>query len=152
MECSLRIYLKNNMTEQPKLITGGISVDDRGFVSFVNDFSFVGVKRFYTVENHEKGFIRAWHGHRKESKYVYVACGSVRIGAVCLSTHEIHTYYLSAIKPCILFIPAGYANGFQSLTETTKIMFFSTSTLEESLDDDERYPFDTWNIWKKDYR
>ena len=53
-----------------ELINGGIAVDDRGQLSFVNDFDFKDVKRFYMVENHEKGFIRAWHGHKKDVKYV----------------------------------------------------------------------------------
>ena len=43
---------------------GGVAVDDRGEVGFVNDFTFSGVKRFYTVANHSDGFVRAWHGHR----------------------------------------------------------------------------------------
>ena len=37
---------------------------------FVNDFNFENVKRFYQVENHRQGFIRAWHGHKKEGKYI----------------------------------------------------------------------------------
>ena len=45
---------------------GGIAVDDRGQLRFVNDFNFANVKRFYQVENHRQGFIRAWHGHKKK--------------------------------------------------------------------------------------
>ena len=71
---------KNNI----KLIDGGLAVDDRGTVRFVNDFDFNGVKRFYQVENHQKGFIRAWHGHKKESKYVYVSSGTALVGVVDL--------------------------------------------------------------------
>ena len=52
---------------------GGLFSDDRGHLRFVNDFNFEGVKRFYQVENHSKNFIRAWHGHEKEGKYVYVS-------------------------------------------------------------------------------
>ena len=33
----------------PRLYSGGISVDDRGSLSFVNDFDFAGIKRFYLV-------------------------------------------------------------------------------------------------------
>ena len=62
--------------EEPKIISGGLAVDDRGVVSFINDFNFSNVKRFYQVENHRQGFIRAWHGHKKEGKYVYVCQGS----------------------------------------------------------------------------
>jgi hypothetical protein len=32
--------------EETKVLNGGLAVDDRGSVSFVNDFNFEGVKRF----------------------------------------------------------------------------------------------------------
>ena len=66
----------------PKVINGGVAVDDRGSVTFVNDFDFSGVKRFYQVQNHRRGFIRAWHGHKKEAKYVYVPRGTALIGTI----------------------------------------------------------------------
>jgi len=132
---------------------GGIAVDDRGSVRFVNDFDFANVKRFYQVENHERGFIRAWHGHNKESKYVYVAQGSALIGAVYMNgTEDPERHVLSSNSPHVLFIPAGYANGFKTLEENTIVMYFSTSTLQESLGDDIRFPYDKWNIWNIEYR
>jgi dTDP-4-dehydrorhamnose 3,5-epimerase len=135
-----------------KLINGGVSVDDRGSVRFVNDFNFNGVKRFYQVETHSKGFIRAWHGHKKEGKYVYVVNGSALVGIVNMETEEVNKFVLSSQTPKVLWIPPGYFNGFKSLEEGTKIIFFSTSTLEESLGDDIRMPHDKWDIWSEDYR
>ena len=59
-----------------------------------------------------------------------------------------HRYVLSALKPSVLHIPAGYANGFKSLTADTKLMFFSTSILEESQGDDVRWPADYFgDVW-----
>lgn len=135
-----------------KILNGGISVDDRGSVRFVNDFNFEGVKRFYQVENHSKGFIRAWHGHKKEGKYVYVANGSALIGVVNMETENVSKFVLSDKSPKVLWIPEGNFNGFKSLEENTKIIFFSTSTLEESLGDDIREDHDKWNIWEEEYR
>ena len=135
-----------------KLMLGGIAVDDRGSVRFVNDFQFDGVKRFYQVENHRSGFIRAWHGHKKEGKYVYVANGTALIGVVNMNTEEISKYVLSYKSPKILWIPPGNYNGFKTLEENTKIIFFSTTTLEESLNDDIRQEFDKWDIWEENYR
>ena len=40
------------------------------------------------------------------------------------------------------------ANGFMNLTKDSSIIVFSDKTLEESLDDDIRYPYDKWDIWK----
>jgi len=133
-------------------LSGGVFADDRGFLRFVNDFDFSKVKRFYQVENHKKGFIRAWHGHHKEGKYVYVAKGTALVGAVNLETEEIEKFTLSAQTPSILYIPPGYANGFKNLETDTIIMFFSTSTMEETKGDDVRFKWDKWNIWEEDFR
>jgi len=127
------------MIEQFK---GGIAVDDRGLVKFVNDFDFKNVKRFYQVENHEKGFIRAWHGHKKEGKYIYVPRGSVMIGVANLDTEEPKSYVLSDQTPRVLYVPPNHANGFMNLTDDAIIIFFSTSTMEETNGDDYRFP---WN-------
>jgi dTDP-4-dehydrorhamnose 3,5-epimerase-like enzyme len=138
--------------KETKILNGGIAVDDRGSVRFVNDFNFEGVKRFYQVENHRRGFIRAWHGHKKEGKYVYVPNGSALVGVVNMETEEVLKFVLSDKSPKILWIPPGYYNGFKSLEENTKILFFSTSTLEESVGDDIREEHNRWNIWEEDYR
>ena len=145
------------MKQEVILIEGGISVDDRGSLRFANDFNFEGVKRFYQVENHRRGFIRAWHGHRNEGKYVWVASGTALIGVVPLDTKDgdmekVKKFVLSDKKPNILWIPAGNYNGFMSLEENTKIMFFSTSTLEESKNDDIRKEYYTWDIWNENFR
>ena len=145
---------------EPKIINGGVATDDRGSVRFVNDFNFDGVKRFYQVQNHRAGFIRAWHGHHKEGKYVYVAKGTAIIGAVPIDMMieknidqtKVFKTVLSSNNPKVLFIPAGHANGFKSLEEGTIVQFFSTSTLEESLGDDIRFDFDLVDLWKEEYR
>lgn len=137
-----------------KTYTGGVAVDDRGTVSFVNDFNFAGVKRFYQVENHRKGFIRAWHGHEREAKYVYVASGTILLGLINMYNHEKTKHILSARKPQVLYIPPGYYNGFKNLEDDTKVIFFSTSTIEEAKDDDIRQRYDNWpwDIWDEEYR
>ena len=142
-------------TAVPQLLEGGLAVDDRGAVGFVNDFDFAGVKRFYTVTNHRAGFVRAWHAHRHEAKYVTVLRGAAIIGAVKIDDWEnpsrdgkVYRYILSSPKPAVVYIPAGYANGFMSLTEDTILVFFSTVALEESRGDDVRYDARYWNIWQ----
>ena len=137
---------------EPTLIKGGLAVDDRGSLRFINDFKFEGVKRFYLVENHKVDFVRAWHGHKKEGKYVYVTSGSALVGVVNMETEEVSKFVLSDKSPKVLWIPPGNYNGFKSLEENTKIIFFSTSTLEESLGDDIREEHNRWNIWEEDYR
>ncbi|SVC85370.1 uncharacterized protein METZ01_LOCUS338224 [marine metagenome] len=138
----------------PVLTEGSLSVDDRGEVGFVNEFDMHSVRRFYTVCNHRAGLVRAWHAHKKEKKFVTVVNGAAIVAAVCIDNWQnpskdlhVYRYVLSAKKPTVLFIPNGYANGFMTLTEDTKLMFFSTATLEESKEDDIRYDADYWKPW-----
>ena len=145
--------------EETKLLDGGISVDDRGSVSYVNNFDFINVKRFYLVENHKKGFIRAWHAHKNESKYVLVVEGSALVGTLPIDNWEkpsknikVKRYVLSEKSPSILYIPKGYANGFMTLTGKCKVIFFSSSSLSDSMDDDYRFDPYYWNPWDIEQR
>ena len=160
----MEIILKNYM-ENIKTIIGAMATDDRGTVRFVNEFDFQNVKRFYQVQNHQPGFIRAWHAHKKEGKYVYVAKGTALVGAVplehmldlkenkcSLDNKLVFKTVISSNNPKVVFIPAGHANGFKSLESDTIIQFFSTSGLQDSLNDDIRFDYDLVNIWKEDYR
>lgn len=151
--------MKEKRHQSLRLFKGGISIDDRGEVGFVNDFDFAGVRRFYTVTNFKKGFVRAWHGHRKETKYFTVVRGVALICGVEVDDWKspskdlkIHRFVLSEKTPSVLCLPAGYANGAMSLTEDCMMVVFSTSTLDESLSDDVRFPPRYWNPWDVEER
>jgi dTDP-4-dehydrorhamnose 3,5-epimerase len=144
-----------------QLIKGGIAIDDRGSLHFANDFNFYGIKRFYQVQNFSTSTIRAFHGHLKEAKYVYVTKGSAIVATVKLDNIEspskdqkVNRFILSDKNPQILFIPPKHANGFRSLEDDTRIIFFSTSSLEESKGDDYRFPIDYWGdeVWEVENR
>jgi len=144
---------------EPRLIRGALAADDRGEVVFVNDFDFAGVKRFYMVSNHAAGFVRAWHAHRREAKYVTVVQGTMLIACVQIDDWDqpspdlpVQRFVLSAKTPAVLYIPPGYANGNMSLTADAKAIFFSTSSLEESKGDDIRYDARLWNPWPVEER
>ncbi len=146
-----------NFFEKPKLIKGGIAVDERGQVTFANDFDFKGVKRFYLAENFSCATIRGFHGHLKEAKYGLAVSGTALV-VVARMDHlekpsqksEVQRFILSARKPEILYIPAGYANGIRALEENTKVIFFSTTSMEEAKEDDFRFPYDYWgkDVWE----
>jgi len=144
-----------------KVLEGGLAVDDRGAVRFVNDFNFNKVVRFYQVENFDNKTIRAFHGHFKEAKYVYVANGSALICLVKLTDKKqpskrvkVNRFVLSSKKPKILYVPPGHANGFRVLENNTQILFFSTKSLKQTQQDDYRFPYDYWgkSIWKVENR
>jgi dTDP-4-dehydrorhamnose 3,5-epimerase-like enzyme len=139
----------------PEKIEGNIFIDERGYITYNNNFRLDQFKRFYIVESHIRGQIRAWHGHEFEIKGAMVLQGAVRLCTTKLTEFnnpsidsKIDSFCLSNIKNEIVVIPGGYANGFQALTDNAKIMFFSSSTISESQGDDYRYPFDYWNPWE----
>ena len=55
---------------RPKIILGNRIFDNRGSVRFNNKLLFKNIKRFYTVHNYNNNFIRAWHGHFNEEKFI----------------------------------------------------------------------------------
>jgi len=149
--------------KKPDIIIGGCSVDDRGFVRHINDFDFKGIKRFYVVENHRPGFVRAWHGHKYESKWALVVEGSVYFKVAKVSDFSNpdqitvgHHFTFNHNLPTILFIPAGWAHGYKTLTDKAKIIFFSDKTLEQSQKDDFRWQWNYFNVgghkWEEDFR
>lgn len=131
--------------DKPTLIEGGRFYDDRGSVSFVNDFDFQGVKRFYQVYNFQANFVRAWHGHKCEGKYITVTKGAAIIAAAPIGLldgpdNEFTRVILTEHKPSVLWVPPGYVNGSKSLVADTIITYYSTATLDESKVDDFRHP------------
>ena len=142
-----------------KILNGGIAVDDRGSLRFVNDFDFKDVKRFYQVENHRQGFIRAWHGHKLESKLIYMSKGSGIVAAVLMSdtvapdkAAPVYRFPIDSESHTAIYIPAGYANGLMSLTVDAEFTVISSASLEESKGDDYRFPFDYWGAWDIEQR
>jgi dTDP-4-dehydrorhamnose 3,5-epimerase len=141
------------------LVEGGLAIDDRGSLAFVNDFDLGPARRFYIVRNHQRGFVRAWHAHREERKFITVVEGSVLLCCVRVDDWDepsrdlpISRYVLSALKPGVLAIPGGFAHGFMTLTEGAAVMVFSSRTLEESLGDDVRFPARHWDPWQTEER
>ena len=72
------------MAQNPKLIKVNVSPDDRGEITHCNDFNFLkkDLKRFYKIENHKLNFIRAWHAHKNEQKYILILSGSLKVSLV----------------------------------------------------------------------
>ena len=127
----------------PKIIEGNRIFDNRGSLRFSNNLNFKSLKRLYIVHNYSKNFVRAWHGHKKEEKYICCIKGTFQISAVKLDNlkkpnkkNKIFTYYLNENNNNFVYVPKGFANGSMSLEENSKLLIFSTLTIEESLKDD----------------
>ncbi|MBP4137815.1 WxcM-like domain-containing protein [Flavobacterium geliluteum] len=137
----------------PKIIQGGNFSDHRGTISYVNDFSFKDIERFYIISNSDENPIRAWQGHKLDAKNFYCLNGSFKIHFIKLDNWDhpskdlrIETIFVSASESKIVHIPAGYANAIQSLEKDSKLISFSTLPLANVKEDDVRYESDYWKI------
>jgi dTDP-4-dehydrorhamnose 3,5-epimerase len=138
---------------KPKVIQGGNFADHRGSISFVNDFNFSDIERFYIISNSNENPLRAWQGHKLDAKNFYCLTGSFKIHFIKIDDWEnpskdliIETVLVSESDSKIVHIPAGYANAVESLEENSKLMSFSTLPLTKVSEDDVRYPSDYWRI------
>lgn len=143
------------MFEKPEIIKGGSFSDERGSLRFVNDFHFHDVKRFYIIKHPDTSFIRAWQGHQFEKKYFYPVTGSFLVAWVKIddfrnpSKNLIPEFHIiSASSSEIISIPKGYANGLKAMEPNSEILIFSNMSLEESLDENIRFPADWWMDWQ----
>jgi len=139
----------------PHLYKGEISVDDRGELGYINHLDLTKIKRFYTVKNHTIEVIRAWHGHLKEEKYIMPLSGAALVAFVAMKpsrtadngyilyptspNKDYGTFALNSTVPQVLYIPAGFAHGIKFLTPDTRLMIWSTASIEESKNDDYRF-------------
>jgi len=137
----------------PKLIAGGNFSDHRGTLSYVNDFSFKDIERFYIINNSDAHPVRAWQGHKLDAKNFYCLSGSFNIHFVKIDDWDnpskdltIETVTLAATESNMLHVPAGYANAIQSLEPDSKLISFSTLPLSNVTEDDVRYEANYWII------
>jgi len=136
--------------DKPQFIELALHEDDRGSVHCILDrIGDFGIRRLYMVENFSRGQVRAWHGHLRGDTYLHCVVGAVKCGGLNLSNvDECITGILSARRPRLFKVPAGWANGAESLTDNTKLLVLSTLTFEEAKQDDGRLPWDiTSGIW-----
>lgn len=138
----------------PQIIQGGTHEDARGRLIFFNDFDMTTIKRLYVIEHPHIETVRAWQGHKKEEKWFYVITGGFKVALVepddwenPSENLEAEEYILKAEDNRILYIPGGRANGFKALFPGSKMMVFSSFTVEESSNDNYRFDKALWYDW-----
>ena len=141
------------LTTNPIVINGGRHEDNRGKLIYFNLLDIKSVKRFYSIHIFDTETIRAWQGHKKESKWFYVTAGTFKIVLVKiddwinpsgnLNTKE---FILNINDDKVLIVPGGFATGLKALEKESKLMVFSDFTLEESLNDNFRFDKNLWHI------
>ncbi len=135
------------------IIKGNSFTDARGTINFVNDFHFEGIKRFYSITHPDISVIRAWQGHKTETKYFFVTKGQFLICWVEIDNWDnprkdlkVNKEILRADHSQILSIAAGHANGFKALEPGSTLLIFSDLDLEESSKDLYRFESNYWKI------
>lgn len=140
----------------PQLLEGGIYTDERGELSYVNDFDLENVKRVYVIKHPDKKIVRAWQGHQQEHKYFKCLKGSFVLAWKKIDDFSNPTdnnapnfTILKKEENKVLSIPPGYANGLKALEDDSEIMVFSDHYLNESLDDKIRFDKKLWFDWSQ---
>lgn len=141
---------------EPTLIKGNQFADHRGSVSFVNNFHFPNVKRFYTIHHPEREIVRAWQGHKIEEKFFYVTQGAFVIAYVAINdwgnpSKDLVPEYLvlRTVEPAVLYLPPGYANGIKAIENNSTLISFSTLLLADAQQDDYRFDTGNWLDWSQ---
>lgn len=136
------------------IFNGNLFEDDRGRLTFFNDFPMDSIKRMYQIHHESINVIRAWQGHKIENKFFYVLEGEFLIAKVAIDDFNAPSIdlipeitKLSSQSPQILHVPNGYANGFKALTPNSRLLIFSDLDLQESKNDDYRFTSDLWFDW-----
>jgi len=128
-------------------IVGGYHTDSRGLLRFVNEFDMKQIRRMYIIEP-KFGQIRAWQGHKKEQKWFFVLEGSFLIQKVSMQVPEHRSKMIVLAEDNrVVHIDSGNYNGFEALTEGSKMLVFSDYTIDEAASDDFRMSMEelAWN-------
>lgn len=141
---------------KPQLLKGQKYIDDRGIITFANNFDLSPIKRFYTIIHPNIKTVRAWQGHERESKWFRCISGSFVV-----AWKEIDDFkypkdlpgpeytILKEDEPSVLYIPPGYANGLKALIDNSEIMVFTDYNLRDSMDEKIIFDKDLWLDWNQ---
>lgn len=132
----------------PQLIEGKKHQDERGSITFNNDFDATQIKRIYTIENHTAHFIRGWQGHKVEQRWFACMKGSFEISVIEVDDFSnpsqevvIKKHTLTDEVLTYLQVPAGCVTAIQSLVKESKLLVLSDFKLGE-VNDEYRFPLD----------
>ncbi|MFD1062567.1 WxcM-like domain-containing protein [Winogradskyella litorisediminis] len=140
--------------QQPTLIKGGVFKDQRGKLDFFNDFDAKQIKRIYFTTHFDTKVIRAWQGHKVESRWFVCTNGSFQIKLVEIDNWQnpsnnlpIKEFKLSANSKQILHIPNGFVNGFRALEDNSQLMIMANYEFGEIENDEVRFNYNKWTTW-----
>ena len=132
----------------PTLLTGAIHGDERGRLSYNNNFDLSLVRRVYFIENENTSIIRKWQGHKIEQRWFSAVTGSFKILLIKIDNWEqpakglkAQEYVIKSDTFDILHIPKGYVSSIQALEKPSKLMVMADYLFGE-IKDEYRYSKD----------
>lgn len=135
-----------------KLIEGKNHSDNRGILTFNNDFDASAIKRMYTIQNNDVNFVRAWQGHKIESRWFSAIQGSFEIKLIKIDgankvdkKTKVSIFVLNSNTLDVLCVPKGYVSSIQAKEKESKLLVMSDYLLGE-VDDDYRFAPDYFEI------
>lgn len=130
------------------LLEGKKHQDERGIITYNNDFDATEIKRIYTIENHSTDFIRGWQGHKIEKRWFASIKGSFDISVIEVDNFTnpsndliIQKYILTDDILTYLHIPSGYITAIQAKENGSKLLVLADYGLGE-INDEYRYNLD----------
>jgi len=136
------------------LLEGRKHQDERGIITYNNDFDASQIKRIYTLENFSEDFVRGWQGHQLEQRWFACMKGIFEISVIVVddfgnpsSDLAVEKYILTDDVLTYLHIPAGCITAIRAKKTNSKLIAFSDYTLGE-IDDEYRYNLDYFKLFK----
>ena len=134
------------------LLEGKKHQDERGIITFNNEFDASQIKRIYTIENASTEFIRGWQGHKIEQRWFACMNGSFEISVIEVDNFEnpskdltLNKYVLISETLTYLHIPAGCITAIKTLQTNSKLLVLADYALGE-INDEYRFPIDYFNF------
>ena len=122
--------------------------DERGIITFNNEFDASEIKRIYTIENHSSDFVRGWQGHKVEQRWFATMKGEFEISVIEIDDFDqpskdlkISKYQLNDKSLTYLHIPSGHITAIQTRVEGSKLLVLADYALGE-IQDEYRFALD----------
>lgn len=127
---------------------GNIYCDERGTITFNDEFDVSQIKRIYTIENHSVDFVRGWQGHKIEQRWFAGMKGSFKIAVIKIDDFENPSkeltpeyFILNANSLDFLHIESHRITAIKALEEESKLLVLADYGFG-GINDEFRFPLD----------
>lgn len=131
-----------SLVPSPQYLNGNKHSDERGTLTYNNDFDVSAVKRIYSIENASTDFVRGWQGHAIEQRWFAAMIGSFQISIIKVDDFDrpskdlpIEKFLLNDNMLTYLHVPAGYITAIKALESLSKLLVLADYGVGEIRDE-----------------